>query len=338
MTDSHPPSSDATDDSSPPQQTASGAPREEIAARSPWRLYRYTESAKGGPPVCIVYSLINRPTLLDLDAQYSMVRRLMEQGRDVYLLSWDDPAPWQRLRGLADYALRFPEQAIDALCRYRGVEVVDVLGICQGGLLALIHATVFPARIRRLVLMATPVDTHRGEHRLGRLLRASGPVPLSRNVAGAELAAAFASLRLTDLAVRRYRPSSSRPPEAAQRWQKMEAWMYDCPDQPARLVQETVDWLYRENRLARGVLELDGHRVRLDALRCPVFNIAAGRDHLVPAESALALAEWLPEGQVSSRLEPGGHLGLFVSGRSQRTLVPAIGAWLDTGDEPRAPQ
>ena len=334
MTDPHHPYSDSTDGPASPSQSVSGAPRQEVAGRSPWRLYRYTDSAPDGPPVCIVYSLINRPTLLDLDSQHSMVRRLIEQGRDVYLLSWDDPAPWQRLLGLADYALRFPRQALDALCRYRGVDVVDVLGICQGGLLALIHATVFPARVRRLVLLATPVDTHRGEHRLGRLLRASGPVSQSRNVSGAELAAAFASLRLTDLAVRRYRPGTDAPPEAAERWQRMETWMYDCPDQPARLVQETVDWLYRENRLARGLLELDGHRVRLDALRIPVFNVAARKDHLVPAESALALAESLPDGIVTSRLEPGGHLGLFVSRRSQHTLIPAIGAWLDGNGEP----
>ncbi|QIT54159.1 alpha/beta fold hydrolase [Aquisalimonas sp. 2447] len=334
MTEPHRPSPDATGGGPAlPQQPVSVAPREEIAGRSPWRLYRYTESSADGPPVCIVYSLINRPTLLDLDARHSMVRRLIEQGRDVYLLCWDDPAPWQRLLGLADYALRFPRQALDALCRYRGVDNVDVLGICQGGLLALIHATVFPARIRRLVLLATPVDTQRGEHRLGRLLRAAAPVSQSRNVSGTELAAAFASLRLTDLAVRRYRPGADTPEEARQRWQRMEAWMYDCPDQPARLVQETVHWLYRENRLARGVLDLGGHRVRLDALRTPVLNVAAYRDHLVPAESALALQEWLPAGVVTSRLEPGGHLGLFVSRRSQRTLAPAIGSWLDTSGE-----
>ncbi len=314
---------------------AACAPREEVAGRSPWRLYRYSDGCPDGPPIVIVYSLINRPTLLDLDPGHSLVRRLIEQGRDVYLLAWDDPAPWQRLLGLDDYALRFPRQALTALNAYRGDVPVDMLGVCQGGFLALCHAIARPAAIRRLVLMATPVDTSRGDHRLGRLLRMAYDTQPQRNVPGETLSAVFASLRLTDLLVRRYRRGGGEPADAVaqRRFRRMEEWMYDCPDQPARLVREMVTWHYLENRLANGRLELDGTPIRPGELQVPVLNVAARHDHLVPPESALALSGLLPAGQVTSRLEPGGHLGLFVSRRAQRDLMPALGEWLDTAPE-----
>ncbi|MDN3517098.1 alpha/beta fold hydrolase [Aquisalimonas lutea] len=318
----------------PPGVPADGAAREVIAARSPWRLFRYTEGAPDGPPVVIIYSLINRPALLDLDPQRSLVRRLLEQGRDVYLLAWDAPARWQRHLGLADYALRFPRQALATVCRRRGVSAVDVIGICQGGVLALCQAAAYPERVRRLVLVATPLDPHQADHRLLRLARATDPDTLEHNVPGEALSTAFTALRPTDLLVRRYRRSREQSGDARhRRFLRMERWMYDCPDQPARMLRETLAWLYRDNRLARGCLVLDGRTIDPSAIRAPVLTIAARRDHLVPAETALVMARWLSPQQLTEVCEPGGHLGLFVSARAQTGLLPGIGRWLDGRDK-----
>lgn len=322
-----------------PGLPAHGAAREIIDARSPWRLFRYTDGDPDGPLVVIIYSLINQPTLLDLDPQRSLVRRLLEQGRDVYLLAWDAPARWQRHLGLDDYALRFPRRALATVCRYRGVAAVDVIGICQGGVLALCQSAVYPQRVRRLVLIATPVDPHQADHRLLRLAQATDPDTLEHNIPGQALSAAFTALRPTDLLLRRYRRSAEQAGRAdvrRQRFMRMERWMYDCPDQPARVLRETLAWLYRDNRLARGRLVLDGRTIDPSVIRAPVLTIAARRDHLVPADTALVMARWLSPAQLTEICEPGGHLGLFVSARAQTGLIPGIGRWLDGRRDPFA--
>jgi pimeloyl-ACP methyl ester carboxylesterase len=56
---------------------------------------------------------------------------------------------------------------------------VDLVGLCQGGWLALIFAARFPAKVRKLVLAGAPIDIEAGDCALTRLARGT-PTSLFR--------------------------------------------------------------------------------------------------------------------------------------------------------------
>ncbi len=61
----------------------------------------------------------------------------------------------------------------------------------------------------------------------------------------------------------------------------------------------------------------------------PVLNIYAQQDHLVPPAASIALKGYVGSRDYTELDFPGGHIGIYVSGKSQATVPPAIGEWLD---------
>ena len=69
------------------------SPHETVLTGDGFRLLRYgtdqTHDKKSA--VLIVYALVNRPWVLDLEPKRSMIARLLERGMDVFLVEWLDP-------------------------------------------------------------------------------------------------------------------------------------------------------------------------------------------------------------------------------------------------------
>jgi polyhydroxyalkanoate synthase len=83
---------------------ADSMPRTEVQADGAARLYRYRSArVRRSTPLLIVYALVNRPSILDLEPERSLIRGLVEAGRDVYLLDWGDPSAADHERPLDDY-------------------------------------------------------------------------------------------------------------------------------------------------------------------------------------------------------------------------------------------
>ena len=79
--------------------------KEEVWRSGKLRLYRYRSIAKpaGTAPLLIVYALVNRPSMMDLQEDRSLIRGLLAQGLDVYLIDWGYPDGADRFTTLADY-------------------------------------------------------------------------------------------------------------------------------------------------------------------------------------------------------------------------------------------
>ena len=54
-------------------------------------------------PLLIVYALVNRPYMVDLQEDRSIVRNLLSQGEDVYLIDWGYPDRSDRYETHDDY-------------------------------------------------------------------------------------------------------------------------------------------------------------------------------------------------------------------------------------------
>lgn len=74
------------------------APRRLVHEESCLEVHRYarTESGLSAPPVVLVYSFINRPTVLDLLPERSVVRSLLAAGHDVSSSTGVSPGPSSR--------------------------------------------------------------------------------------------------------------------------------------------------------------------------------------------------------------------------------------------------
>src|SRR5471030_869405 len=79
--------------------------------------YRPIGASAGLPPVLIVYALVNRPYMMDLQPDRSLIRRLLELGLDVYLIDWGYPDGADRYTDLNDYINGYLHRCLDVVLR-----------------------------------------------------------------------------------------------------------------------------------------------------------------------------------------------------------------------------
>lgn len=109
---------------------------------------------------------------------------------------------------------------------------------------------------------------------------------------------------------------------------RMERWIFDSPAQAGEAYRKFLKDLYQENKLVKGELEIGGRRVDLKKITMPLMNIYATEDHLVPPASSLPLNDLVGSEDKTLYPFPGGHIGIYVSGHSQKELAPKVAAWL----------
>jgi polyhydroxyalkanoate synthase len=298
-------------------------------------LWRYAPTAEdaGVAPVVICYALVNRPYMLDLQPDRSLIRELLARGLDVWLVDWGYPDAGDAGLCLDDYVNRYLGACIDRVRAERGVDAVNLLGVCQGGTLSICHAALHPERVRNLVTMVTPVDFATPENLLAkwaRKLDVDGLVDALGNVPGELLNAAFIALMPLKLTARKYAGLADIAGDRAalENFLRMERWIYDSPDQAGCAFREFVKRFFQENRLVRGGLEIGGRGVDPRAIACPVLNIYAAQDHLVPPSASKPLAGLTGSRDYTPFEFDGGHIGIYVSRSAQELLPRTIGDWL----------
>jgi polyhydroxyalkanoate synthase len=128
-----------------------------VVHRTPHR-YEPLTAARRSVPVVLVYSLINKPAILDIQPDRSVVRRLLEAGFDVYLLDWREPTRLDSSLRIDDYVCRFIDECVDVVRDRAAVESVTVFGYCMGGTLSAIYAVHEPRKVESLVPLAAGLD------------------------------------------------------------------------------------------------------------------------------------------------------------------------------------
>jgi polyhydroxyalkanoate synthase len=111
-------------------------------------------------------------------------------------------------------------------------------------------------------------------------------------------------------------------------YQAMAKWIADNPPFPARAFREWVTWVYKENRLARGVLELRGRRVDLHRIRQSLLIVTADADHIAPPSNTVPLLDLVQSSDVTHFARPGGHIGLMAGSKARAQIWPDLTGWL----------
>ena len=94
---------------------------------------------------------------MDISQERSVVKRLLSEGLDVYLLDWGYPGWEDSSLSLTDY-VNYVRDAIEDIKDKTGKNKVSILGYCWGGIIALIYSALNNQNVRNLILMAAPVD------------------------------------------------------------------------------------------------------------------------------------------------------------------------------------
>ena len=108
----------------------------------------------------IVYALVGSYKMIDLETERSFVRKLLAEGIDVYYVDWGNPTRAQRWLTIDDYVSGYLDNCVDVVCAREGIDKVNLIGICQGGVFSTCYAALFPQKVARLALTVTPLDFH----------------------------------------------------------------------------------------------------------------------------------------------------------------------------------
>lgn len=315
-------------------------PRQEVWRDGKVVLYRFIgeKAPTARVPLLISYALVNRPYMVDLQSDRSLVKGLLALGEDVYILDWGYPDRSDRFLELDDYINRFIDGAVRHLCRQHGLDAIDLLGICQGGVFALCYAALHPQRVRNLVTMVTPVDFHTPDNMLAHWARTIDVdllVDTLGNIPADLMNASYLMLKPFRLNLQKYvgLVDILDDPRALEDFVRMEKWIFDSPDLAGEAFRQFIKQFYQDNGFVNGGVVIGGQPVSLDAVTMPVLNLYAEQDHLVPPASSKALEQLVGSDDYTGSSFRGGHIGIYVSSRAQREVPATLHNWLAARDD-----
>lgn len=295
--------------------------------------YYRPEATRLKTPLLLMHGLFNRETLLDLQPDRSIIQNFLKEGLEVYLVEWGTPTRRDQFLTLDDHINGYLDNIIDFICRRHDLAQINLMGVCMGGTFAVIYAALHPEKIKNLITIVAPIhfDTPKGllhiwlkEIDIDRLVDAFGNLP------GNLVNAAFLMLNPPRLFLDKYLGflENMDNKEFVENFIRMEKWIFDSPDVPGETIRQLLKDLYQENRLVHNRLELGGRRVDLRQVTMPLFNVYGQYDHLVPPEACEVLTSATGSQDCQELCLDTGHIGLYVSARFQKEIVPKIAAWL----------
>jgi poly(3-hydroxybutyrate) depolymerase len=299
----------------------------------PVRLRDFSTTPDGAATLVCAPFALHGATIVDFAAHHSLVAALQSAGMSrVFVTDWRSATPEMRYWSIDDYLA-----ALNVLVDELG-GAVDLIGLCQGGWLALTYAARFPAKVRKLVLAGAPVDIAAGKSRLSELAN-NTPISIFK-----ELVELGDGRILGHRMLKFWAPELGRgeihcllePADAinAAPFRRLESrfrdWYAWTVDLPGTYYLQVVGQIFKENRLATGDFAALGRRIDLSKLRCPLFLLAARDDDIVAPEQIFATERLVDREHctISKAIAPCGHLGLFMGRNILSTVWPDIALWL----------
>jgi polyhydroxyalkanoate synthase len=285
-------------------------------------------------PILIVYALINRPYILDLQPNRSVVRRLLEGGHDVYLIDWNEPSRLDRHLTIDDYVNRYVDNCVDVVRERSGQDAINILGYCMGGTMSAMYGALHPEKVNSLGLMAAGLCFAE----TGGVLEEWGDdeyydpedvVATFGNVPATFLDVGFALMDPVDNYVSKYVRlfENLENEDFVENFARMETWLGDGVDVAGDTFVEFLEKIYQNNELYENELVVGGEHVDLANIDMPILQITGEYDHLVPSEASLPFNDVVGTDDVESIHYNTGHIGLSVSSSSHEDVWPRVSEW-----------
>jgi poly(3-hydroxyalkanoate) synthetase len=292
-------------------------------------------SAKANPVLIVAPYAVHEASIADFADRHSLAQVIVEGGLDgVALTYWKSATAEMRDYGIDAYLGDF-NVAVDDLGGR-----VSLVGLCQGGWLAAAYAARFPRKVARLVLAGAPIDIGAAESRIARTLFSVSTTSIAQALAlsgGRVLGSLSYALWSDDLLHGFTAEAALQCADDPALIEKFNAWNARTVDLPGAYFLQTAEWIFRENRLARGTFPALGRQSPLSDITAPIFVLAAADDEIVAVPQATAIKSLCAGTTVEIRIEPGQHLSLFMGQRTLKTAWRDIARWLRRPEAAKAP-
>ena len=286
-------------------------------------------------PLLFVFALVNRPYILDLMPGKSVVEHFVNAGFDVYLIDWGKPTHADRHKTLDTYINGYLYDIVEYLRERTGASRVSILGYCMGGAMSAMYTALHPRKTANLIMLAAGIDF---ETRDGLLNVWSDPevfdvdrfVDAYGNCPAEFLQGAF--LMMNPVANLIGKPLAlierADNDKFVDEYFTMETWINDNIPIPGELYREYVKYLFQQNKLVKGEMPVGRHIVDLGKITCPVLNLMAEKDDLVPCTQSEPFNDLVGSRDRKAIKFKAGHIGLAASSRAHRELWPQVVEWL----------
>ncbi len=315
-------------------------PKETVWTKNKAKLYHYQTEAekKYETPILIVYALINRPYILDLMPGNSFIEYLTGEGYDVYMLDWGIPGDEDKDMSFEDYVLDYIPRAVRKVLRNSGAEQITLLGYCMGGTMSAMYASLFPDKLKNLILMTAPVSFPKDEMGLYSLF--TGEKHMNPDL----LADAFGNIPgdMIDTGNRMLKPVTNYVGTYVNMWERifedkpmetwlaMNKWVNDGPPFPGATFKQWIREFYQQDKLVKGEIKLRGKRVNLSNISMPLLNIAGKKDHICTLPQAEATMDLVSSQDKEFFVLDAGHVGLMTGRGAKKGLWPKVTGWLES--------
>ncbi|MEK6734655.1 MAG: class I poly(R)-hydroxyalkanoic acid synthase [Pseudomonadota bacterium] len=276
-------------------------------------------------PLLIVSPFINKYYVLDLHPENSLVKWLLEQGHNVFLISWINPDESLSDQSFDDYMMNGPIAALDYLSDKLNIKKIHTMGYCIGG--TLLTATlaylksINDNRVKAASFMTTLVDfadagdlaTFVDDHsveKIEKYMKSMGGY-----VDGRDMSAAFNLLRSNDMIWPYYINNYLLGKEVFPF--NLLYWNSDSIRLPMALHSYYLKNMYKDNLLKEpGALIINNQAIDISKIDIPCCSVAAKDDHIVPWKNAFNSAK-LFSGPINFILTQSGHVAGMVNHPSQ---------------------
>jgi len=300
--------------------------------------YKPTGNIQLKRPLLIVYALINRETMLDLQPGRSVVQNFLQEGIDVYMIDWGYPARKDRYLTIDDHVNGYMDNIVNFILDKHNLDKIHLMGICMGGTFCVIYSALHPEKIKNLVTTVTPTnfDTDQGLlHIWMRDMDADRIVDTYGNIPGDIMNMGFLLLNPARLMIDKYVGfiENMANKKFVENFVRMEKWIFDSPDVPGETFRQFIRDCYQKNLLIQSKMEVGGKRVDLKKITMPLLNYYGKYDHLVPPEACELLTSKVGSKDTEDICLDTGHIGIYVSSKCQKEFTPRIARWLKERDE-----
>jgi poly(R)-hydroxyalkanoic acid synthase, class III, PhaC subunit len=310
-------------------------PNDIVSETRLYRLLHYRSLVKGvsSTPILVVYALVNRSYVLDLQPNKSWIRHLLMQGFDVYLLDWKSPARIDKYVSFDDYVNSYIDDCVEIVQNNNSSDKITLHGYCMGSSMSAMYTSLHQEKIKNLVTIAPVIDTSKDttvianiskQMDIDKLVSYLGYLPPEK------LYECYSILKPFKQGVNKYFNLIENIDNETfvQNFLRIEKWLYDTPPIAGETIKQWINDIYKKNLLVKNQFKLGTTIVDLKKINVPLLNIVAEEDHLVSPECSVPLNEVVSSEDKRLIRFHTGHVGLIASSYSQNNVLPKVGQWI----------
>ncbi len=287
-----------------------------------FELIQYTPTTEKvhKTPLIVFPPWINKFYILDLKAQNSLVKWVVDQGYTLFMVSWVNPDPSYRDTGMEDYVEDGYLTAIREVKEITGEKQVNAVGYCIAGTTLSLTLSLLKQRgdtsVKSATFFTALTDfSDQGEFQ---------PFLTDDFIDGIEaetadkgvlpsviMARTFSFLRANDLvygpAVKSYMMGETPPAF------DLLYWNGDGANLPAKMAMQYLRGLCQRNELAEGGFDLMGHHLELGDIDVPLCAIACETDHIAPWKDSFRGIQQMGSKDKTFIMTQSGHIAGIVN-------------------------